>query len=456
MKKCYGVCAVGEIACSFTEDDLESVAMKWFSKKRKRALVIGIDGVPHPLLDTFIKNGTMPNLNQILTQGFTLHSMNASLPEISSVSWTSFMTGVNPGQHGIFGFTHLRPGSYQLHFTNSKDIMSPTFWQILSKQRKVSKTLVINVPSTYPALPIEGLLVSGFVAIDFEKAVYPSSYVPLLRSMHYIIDVDAEKARKDKKGFYVDILQSLSVRRKVFLELFDREPWDLCVFCITETDRLHHFFFDEKDTLTFEKPYQVIDETILDLYGAAQNKWGENFLFLILSDHGFSVLKREVNLNAYLQKMGLLKLDSSKEYYEKVGRGTLAFAMDPGRIYIHDKKFPKGHVTADQASKTREQVKAVLSDLKTEDGTPVIHSIFEKEKIYQGPYLEQAPDLVCVPNVGYDLKGNMRKEEVFTSDIFTGMHTWNNAVLVLPSQIKLEGLINVEFPAKVILDYFSS
>ena len=105
--------------------------MKWFSKKRKKALIIGIDGVPHSLLDAFIKNGTMPKLNQILTEGFTLHSMNASLPEISSVSWTSFMTGVNPGQHGIFGFTHLQPASYKLHFTNSRDMKSPTFWQTL-------------------------------------------------------------------------------------------------------------------------------------------------------------------------------------------------------------------------------------------------------------------------------------------------------------------------------------
>ena len=431
--------------------------MKWFSKKRKRALVIGIDGVPHSLLDTFIKNGTMPKLNQILTQGFTLHSMNASLPEISSVSWTSFMTGVNPGQHGIFGFTHLQPASYKLHFTNSRDMRSPPFWQTLSKQGKLNKTLVINVPSTYPAFPIEGLLVSGFVAVDFEKAVYPSSYVPLLRSMNYIIDVEAEKARTDKKALYADILQSLSVRRKVFLDLFDREAWDLCVFCITETDRLHHFFFNEKESDTFEKPYRAIDEMTSDLYTAAKKKWGEDFLFMILSDHGFSLLEREVNLNAYLQKTGLLKLDPSKEYYEKIDSGTLAFAMDPGRIYIHyENRFPKGHVTLDQGRQIREQVKAVLSDLKAEDGTPVIHSIFEKEKIYQGPYLEQAPDLVCVPNLGYDLKGNMRKEEVFTSDIFTGMHTWNNAVLILPSLIKPERSMNIEFPAKVILDYFSS
>ena len=431
--------------------------MKWFSKKRKKALIIGVDGVPHSLLDTFTKNGTMHNLNRILNRGFTLHSMNASLPEISSVSWTSFMTGVNPAEHGIFGFTHLQPNSYKLHFTNSRDMKSPTFWQILSKQGKVKKTLVINVPSTYPAFPIEGLLVSGFVAVDFDKAVYPSSYVPILRSMNYIIDVEAEKARRDKKALYADILQSLSVRRKVFLDLFDREAWDLCVFCITETDRLHHFFFDEKESVTFEKPYRMIDDITSDLYNAAKKKWGEDFLFMILSDHGFSLLKQEVNLNAYLQKMGLLKLDPSKEYYEKIDRGTLAFAMDPGRIYIHyENRFPKGHVTAGQGSKIREQVKAVLSDLKAEDGTPVIHSIFEKEKIYQGPYLEQAPDLVCVPNLGYGLKGNMRKEEVFTSDIFMGMHTWNNAVLILPSHIKPESSMNIEFPAQVILDYFSS
>jgi predicted AlkP superfamily phosphohydrolase/phosphomutase len=145
--------------------------------------------------------------------------------------------------------------------------------------------------------------------------------------------------------------------------------------------------------------------------------------------------------------VGLLRSDTSKEYYQKIDRGTLAFVMDPGRIYIHDEKFPRGHVTAGKGSKIREQVKAVLSDLKTEDGTAVSHSIFEKEKIYQGSYLEQAPDIVCIPNVGYDLKGNMRKEEVFTSDILTGMHTWNNAVLILPSHIKPESQINIEFPA---------
>jgi predicted AlkP superfamily phosphohydrolase/phosphomutase len=429
--------------------------VKLFSRKRKKALVIGIDGVPCTLIRTLVENGTMPNLNRILNQGFKLHSMAASLPEISSVSWTSFMTGVNPAEHGIFGFTHLQPASYKLYFPNSKDIKAPLFWQTLSKIGKLKKSLVLNVPSTYPAFPIDGLLVSGFVAIDFEKAVYPSSYVPVLRSMDYIIDVEAEKARKDKKALYEDILRSLSIRGKAFLELFGREPWDLSILCITETDRLHHFFFDEAETHSFEKVYRMIDQIISDLYLAAKRRWGEEFLFMIVSDHGFSALKKEVNLNAYLKQCGLLQIDPSKEYYEKIGAGTEAFAMDPGRIYIHDKKrFPLGTIHPDQERTVREKLKKTLFDLKDEEGNSVIASIFEKEEIYKGPFLNDGPDLVCIPNPGYDLKGNMRKEGVFTKDIFTGMHTWENAILILPEDIQVAPPINIEYPTKVIVDYF--
>ncbi len=83
--------------------------MKLFPKRSKQALLIGIDGVPYSFLKTCIEKDVMPQLKRILTRGFTLHSMNASIPDVSSVSWTSFSTGVNPGEHGIYGFTELDP-----------------------------------------------------------------------------------------------------------------------------------------------------------------------------------------------------------------------------------------------------------------------------------------------------------------------------------------------------------
>ena len=438
-----------------TNNRLSFEEMGFFSRKNKKALIIGVDGVPRELLLRMAERGVMKGLKAILDQGYRVHPMRASLPEISSVSWTSFMTGVNPGEHSIFGFTHLEPGSYRLHFTNSRDIQAPTFWQTLAQKGKIGKALVMNIPSTYPAFPIDGLLVSGFVAVDFDKAVFPSSYIPVLREMNYIIDVEAEKGRKDKAGLYRDILESLTTRRRVSLALFEREAWDLSVFCVTETDRLHHFFFDEKDTATFGTVYAMIDQLVTELHEAAKRKWGEDFLFLLLSDHGFAPLRKEVNLNAYLRKTGILTLDPTKEYYERIGSGTVAFAMDPGRIYLHhEKKYPRGHIRADQVKEVREKLKKLLFDLKDE-GESVIQSIFEREEIYQGPYRDAGPDLVCVPRPGYDLKGNLRKEEVFTVDVFRGMHTWEDAVLLLPEQIKVDAPVNIEFPAKVILDYYA-
>src|SRR4030042_7206843 len=120
---------------------VKELKMKLFSKKIKKALILGIDGVPYSLLSTYINHGTMPNLKKILSQGLALHQMNASIPDISSVSWTSFNTGVNPGEHGIYGFTDLQPGSYSLYFPNSNDIKASAFWEILGKTNQKASTL---------------------------------------------------------------------------------------------------------------------------------------------------------------------------------------------------------------------------------------------------------------------------------------------------------------------------
>ena len=53
--------------------------------------------------------------------------------------------------------------------------------------------MVLNLPGTYPARAHEGVLVSGFVAIDLKKAVHPAGILPTLESMGYRIDVDTSK-----------------------------------------------------------------------------------------------------------------------------------------------------------------------------------------------------------------------------------------------------------------------
>src|SRR5215470_11785116 len=88
---------------------------------RKRVVVIGLDGTPCTLARTFIEDGTMPRFAELAGRG-TLLQMDTSIPDISSVAWTSFMTGANPGKHGIYGFLDLVAGSYKIYFPSSKHI----------------------------------------------------------------------------------------------------------------------------------------------------------------------------------------------------------------------------------------------------------------------------------------------------------------------------------------------
>jgi predicted AlkP superfamily phosphohydrolase/phosphomutase len=173
-----------------------------FRKRKKKVVVLGIDGVPCSLLKRFIKKGIMPNLSQLVQEG-TLAEMTASIPEVSSTSWTTFMTGVNPGRHGIYGFMELEKDSYKWRFPNFDDIKSETLWAIADKNNK--KSIVLNVPSTYPARKLNGILTAGFVALDLKKATYPESAYEYLKSIGYRMDVDAGKARESSQALAEDI-----------------------------------------------------------------------------------------------------------------------------------------------------------------------------------------------------------------------------------------------------------
>ena len=451
--------------------------MRLFPKKNKKALIVGIDGVPYSLLSTYIKNDIMPNLKKILSQGFRLHQMNASIPDISSVSWTSFNTGVNPGEHGIYGFTDLKPDTYSLTFPNSKDVKAPPFWEILGKTNHQTSTLfqkyhhkinqpyrsiIFNVPHTYPALPMKGILISGFVAIDLKKATFPESVYPYLHSIHYLIDVEAEKAKEDKVAFMKSLFDCIEIRKKAISHFLTEESWDLFFACITETDRLHHFFFDaSKDEEnphyeSFLRFYVELDKFIKYLYEQFMERASEKGLFLILSDHGFAPVKKEVYLNRFLEEKGFLVLKKEGNYYERVENRTRAFNLDPARIYLHDQdRYRRGTVRNEERLNLLGEIKGALRDLKGENGEEVIDKIYEKEEIYHGPQTGSAPDLVCLPKDGYDLKGTLEKKEIFGHNIFTGMHTWHDAFCILPENITFSKKPSVDHLTDYVLQYFT-
>jgi len=408
-------------------------------KERKKVVVLGVDGVPCSLLQRFAGSGVMPNVARLLDSG-TLSSMKVSIPEVSSTSWTTFMTGVNPGRHGIYGFMDLVSDSYSWKFPNFNDVKSKTIWQIAGENDMQS--VVINLPETYPAHPLKGKLVAGFVALDLKKATYPESLFNYLQSMGYRLDVNAGKAATAMDEFKDDLMLTFRKRQEAILHLYDHEQCDLFIGTITETDRLHHYLWAGLDDETsphydfFIEFYRELDRFI----GAFVDRLDKDTPFIMLSDHGFTEIKSEVYLNYFLREKGYLKFSSDQpKSFADLDFSSTAFALDPSRIYLHRQDFyAKGCVTRDSYDQLRQDLRKDLLSLQV-DGQAVIKEVRLKEDLYSGPCFDFAPDLVCLSNEGFDLKGTLAKEQLSGRGLLTGGHTRENATFFINQKMSCDG-----------------
>jgi len=403
-----------------------------FKGSRPRLAGIGLDGSPYPLIQSYTEKGFMPNLAAILKRGSFLQ-MESSIPEISSVAWSSFITATNPAEHGIYGFMDLKPGSYQFYFPNYKDIKAKTLWAGFAEKNKSS--VVLNIPSTYPARPVKGVLTAGFVAIDLEKATTPPAAYQYLKSIGYQTDINVGKARKDTGYLLESIHDNLQKRITAFDHFWEKEDWDFFIGVITETDRLHHFLWpaaedeNHKYHSDFVDFYKKVDQYI----GKVYDRLEEDTTFFALSDHGFCNITTEVYLNRWLEENGYLSFSKdAPDSLADITPDTKAFAVDPSRIYINYKgKYPKGAVEQKDAEGLKTQIKEKLLKLtynKNGVEEKVFKRAFFKEQIYSGPYLDAAPDLVMISYHGYDLKGSIMKKELFgRSEGLHGMHTQDEA-----------------------------
>lgn len=402
-----------------------------FKKKTKNLVcVVGLDGVPHSLLQSLCRKGVMPAAARLFESGH-LHRMKASLPEISSVSWSDFMTGTNSGEHGIFGFTDLKPGSYDLRFPNSLDLKVPTIWDRLGERGK--RSIIINQPATYPAQKLNGILVSGFVAIDLAKAVYPMPQKVVLEQMGYLIDVDTMKVRENPALLWSELAKTLEGREKALRHYWE-ENWDYFEFVITGTDRLHHFLWDacedvgHPDHAKFIDYYRRVDKTIDFISTSFRKMTGGDEGLYLLSDHGFCAIRQEVYLNAWLEKESYLKFAvAHPRGLGDLSADAAAFALDPNRIYLNLKgRFPRGSVDPAAAAALKDEIRLKIERLEY-NGMKVVRRVFDAAQIYSGAQTPFGPDLIVLSEYGFDMKGSVKKSDIFGRTILRGMHTWDDA-----------------------------
>src|SRR5689334_13033273 len=127
--------------------------------------IIGWDGATFDLIRPWVAQGKLPHIARLMETG-AHGSLRSNLPPMTFPAWSSFMTGKNPGKHGIFDFTRPRPGRYELEFVNGGHRRAASFWQILTRAGR--KVVSISVPCTFPPEAVDGVMISGFDAPGLE------------------------------------------------------------------------------------------------------------------------------------------------------------------------------------------------------------------------------------------------------------------------------------------------
>jgi predicted AlkP superfamily phosphohydrolase/phosphomutase len=292
-------------------------------------MIVGIDGGTLDLIIPWTTSGELPVLKRLIAEG--VYGKLRSTPIHSSASaWTSFMTGKNPGKHGIFSFYRLIPKTYKIDIASGRQRDGKTLWTLLTEAGK--RVGVINVPMTYPAESVLGFNIAGFPRPSLRDAhvSYPRELVDEIIETFggypTIPNIRGYVLKDDIDGATQELFGGLELRERI--SGFLRNKYSLDFFCevITETDQAQHFFWHLTDVQHPRyDPIQVErhGDLILSLYKRVDRLLGniieelsEDWILMVMSDHGACLNHRgQSTVQGWLRNLGLLHVRQDPLYY---------------------------------------------------------------------------------------------------------------------------------------------
>jgi len=337
--------------------------------KPHKILVIGLDGATFDLMLPWIDEGLLPHLGGLM-EGGSWSRLESTTPPITPCAWSSFMTGMNPGKHGLFDFVEPIEGEHGFQFTNASSRRAPSLWKLLSEQdRKVG---VVNVPMTYPPEPVNGYLLSGLDTPHEQSSYsYPAELraelrakgIPYRVDLRHLGDMRTDKLRDRRLA---DMHEMETIRTKAVKHLRETMPADFNMVVYIASDQVQHHFWhymdeshDKYDAAGAKKYGNAIRDTYIhldSLIGELLEDVDDDTVVMIMSDHGFGPVKNtRLRLNQLLAEEGMLSFAAESKTgkrfravagtFEKALKATLT----PGMKAKLANLFPKLRVSVESA-----------------------------------------------------------------------------------------------------------
>ncbi len=422
----------------------------------KKTLILGLDSMTFKVLDPLREQNLCPNLDNLIKTG--VHGDLESVPNMNSIpAWSSFMTGKNPGKHGLYWFYERKKNSYDFKFCSGGDIEDRRYWEILEENR--FKTGTVNVPMTYPASGVNGFLISGLDAPGekSERFTYPENLYQEIREEVGDYHIDTNILGYARGGNMDKAIEAtnkvIDSRLNAFKYLIKEKEWDILTVVFTALDRIQHTFwhfmdeehpdFDPSKASAYgdviEDFYKRLDEVlgeILDIvpddtnvilvsdHGAGFNQMGNMYLQPLLEALGLFVPEKKNLWNPKLILKKILHILSglADKFLSKRLRRNVMCLLPGGRsglvsgLHQQDARWDetkaytsyirpeiwlnvKGREPKGIVDENYEEIRDFIIDKLYEcrdikTGNKLVEKVYKREEVYSGKHVEKAPDIV--------------------------------------------------------------
>lgn len=305
-----------------------------------RVMVLGLDGATYDVLTPLAHSGSMPNLARLMDTS-ALAQLNSTRPYITPVAWTTFQTGCDPQQHGIWDYRYVDHQQGRVLMNHAGRTACPTLFDVVSQSG--GDVASLNLPMTYSPTPAKarGIVVGGLDSPSMEAAwAHLPEFAARMQAEGVAYDLSAVWRRKptslEELSAGVARTQASFRGQVTAARVADQmTDWQLMIVQFQALDALQHRCWDwlgvsdetshgPADWIAKTRESLVaLDDCIGDLLELAQRRGAA---VLAVSDHGFGSFREKINVLELLAARGLVQWPRGGAWFHhQVWRGRWKF-----------------------------------------------------------------------------------------------------------------------------------